>query len=195
MKALERKYSKSDRIVVKAKFSAWVFARQFFLAAVLGGALAAVWVYAEQIEHFLLKSTGDLQYLTEDNLKWALLGCAGFVVLCVILQAISLYSRELIVTEDKFIYRVGIIAVKSAVINLNTIKSVEYDATFMERILGYGRISVIVDAQHPYVIRGISGAGRLSARIMKQVSLITSESQKELVKLQLSGHIPDKKNK
>lgn len=195
MKALERKYSKSDRIVVKAKFSAWVFLRQFFLAAVLGGLLAVVWIYAADIEHFILRTDGPSQYLTEDNLKWALLGCAGFVVLCIILQAVSLYSRELIVTENKFVYRVGIIAVKSAVINLNTIKSVEYDSTFIERILGYGRISVIVDAQHPYVIRGISGAGRLSARIMKQVSLITSESQKELVKLQLTGYVPEQKRK
>lgn len=52
MKALERKYSRTERIVAKGKFSAWVFARTVLLAVILGGLIAVVWIFKDQIEGF-----------------------------------------------------------------------------------------------------------------------------------------------
>lgn len=192
MKALERKYSKSERIVARAKFSPTVFLRQVVLAIILGGIIAVVWIFNSKIEGFFTKSD-SVQYLTDYVMKWCVIGAGVFVLFCFILQAISLFSKELIVTENKLIYRQGILSVKSAVINITTIKSVEYDASVVSRLLNCGRIIVIIDAQKPYIIDGIIGADKLASRIMKQVSMKTTEIDKTLVQLHLEGIVPKNK--
>ena len=53
MKTLERKYSKSERVVAKARFSSWVFLRQLLVALLLGGIIAVLWVYGGKIVDFL----------------------------------------------------------------------------------------------------------------------------------------------
>ncbi|MBQ9276249.1 MAG: PH domain-containing protein [Clostridia bacterium] len=172
MKTLERKYSKSERIVAKAKFSSWVFVRQLLIALVLGGIIAVLWIFGPKILGFVNEKFGweiaEAKYFV--GLKWAILGSAGFVLLLVILQAISLYSKELILTEDKVVVRYGVFDVQNAIIPLSEIRIVESKQRLLQRIVHIGDISIISDAEKPYHIKGIVAADRLTRRIMKQMN-------------------------
>ena len=172
MKTLERKYSKSERIVAKAKFSSWVFLRQLVIALVLGGIIAVLWIFGNKIVDFANGKfdwhIAATKYFT--GLKWAILGSAGFVLILVILQAISLYSKELIVTEDKVVVRYGVFDVQNAIIPLSEIKIVESRQRLIQRLLHTGDVSIISDAEKPYHVSGIVAADRLTRRIMKQMN-------------------------
>ena len=182
MKALERKYSKSERIVAKAKFSAWVFLRQLIVAAVLGGIIAVLWIFGAKIIDFANGKFGWHIALSAyfKGLKWAILGCGGLVLVLIVLQAISLYSKELIVTEDKVIMRYGVFDVQNAIIPLSEIRIVESKQRFVQRILNTGDISIISDAEKPYVVKGIASADRLTRRIMKQVNYNKKMADKKM---------------
>ena len=114
MRSLERIYSRSERIVLRARFSGFAAAKLIIVAAVLGAIIALLWVYAPEIEGGLdPKFDGTVRYLTPVGLKWALLGAACFVIFLVICDAVSMYRQELIVTEDKFIFKQGVFKIRS----------------------------------------------------------------------------------
>lgn len=169
MKTLERRFSSSERIIAKAKFSAWVYISPVILALVLGGIIAVLWVFGGKIEG-LFGGTGTPQYLTEQNLRWALLGAAGVVLLSVLIVSLKLYSKELIVTEDKIVYREGISSVHNVVIPLKEVRILESHQTGFQRLFGIGTITIISDAEKPYNIKGIKSADRFSRRIIRQMS-------------------------
>lgn len=185
MKVLERTYSNTDRILCKAKFSAWVFLREILLTAVLSGILTVVWVFAEPIELFFTKAE-RVQYLADWNLRWAVLGIivfCGFITLC---EYVKLHSKELIVLEDKIVVREGILSVKNVIIPIIEIRIVETKQNCIQRILGTGDLMIVSDAEQPYIIKGIKQANKLSRRIMRQMAEIKKEQEKKL-KLQLTG--------
>ena len=185
MKALEKKYSKIDRILCKAKFSSWVFLKEVFLTAFLSGILTVIWVFANQIECFFTKA--DKAYILVDwNLRWAVLGIivfCGFVTLC---EYIKLHSKEMIVVEDKIVVREGILAVRNVIIPISEIRIIETQQSGLQRILGTGNLMIVSDAEKPYTIKGITQAEKLSRRIMRQMTEIKKEQEKK-VKLQLTG--------
>ena len=189
MKTLERKYSKSERIVAKAKFSSWVFARQLIIALVLGGIIAVLWIFGSQLINFANEKFGwaiaEEKYFV--GLKWAILGCAGFVLLLVILQAISLYSKELILTEDKVVVRYGACDVQNVIIPLSEIRIVESRQRLLQRLVHTGDVSIISDAEKPYNIKGIVAADRLTRRIMKQMNYNKTSNDKK-IKISLMGY-------
>lgn len=126
MRKLERTYSKSERIIARARFSAWAFLREILLAAILGGAIAALWIFAGDIEGALDPNySGAPKYLSPDNLKWALLAAGLLVALIAVMHAISLYFREIIVTEDKFLYRSGVGNTVSVMLPLSEIRYID----------------------------------------------------------------------
>ena len=188
MKTLERKYSKSERVVAKARFSSWVFLRQLLVALLLGGIIAVLWVYGGKIVDFLNEKLHQnillATYIT--GLKWTILGCAVFVLALVIVQAISLYSKELILTEDKIVFRYGVFDVENAIIPLNEIRIVESKQKLVQRILHTGDINIVSDAEKPYRIKGIVAADRLSRRVMKQVHMNKQDTEKRF-RLSLVG--------
>ncbi len=188
MKTLERKYSKSERIVAKARFSAWAYAWVIILAAVLGGAIAALWLFGAQLENFFTKAGGEAMYLTEQNLKYALAGSACLVVVCAIAQAIALYGKECVVTEDKIVYREGVLAVKNVVVPLNEVRIVESKQNVIQRLLRTGTVTIISDAEQPYKIKGITAADKFARRIMRQVADAKAESDSKRMQLQLEGY-------
>lgn len=194
MKALERKYSKSDRIIAKAKFTSWVFLRQVLIAAILGGLVAVLWIFRNKIEGVFTKDYENLKFLTDDNMRWILLGCGGFVLLCVIIQAISLYSRECVLTESRVAYRIGFLNVKDIVLPLTAIKMVESESNIFQRLLHIGSITIITDAEKPYRIKNVTGADRFARRIMKQINDAQLEKEKKMMQLQLTGHPVKMKN-
>ena len=126
MRNLERVYSKSERIVVRARFSALVFVKEIFLAAVLGTVIALLWVYAADIERALNKSfDGTVQWLTPQNLRWALLGAGCLVLLVTLCEAVKMYRREIIVTEDKFVFKQGVFKITSVMLPLAEIRYID----------------------------------------------------------------------
>ena len=182
MKTLERKYSKSERIVAKAKFSTWVFLRQLIIAIILGGIIAVLWIFGDKIIDFINNKLSQHIALSAyyKGLKWAILGCSGLVLVLVVLQAISLYSKELIVTEDKVIMRYGVFDVQNAIIPLSEIRIVESKQRFFQRLVRTGDINIISDAEKPYVVKGIASADRLTRRIMKQVNYNKKTADKKM---------------
>lgn len=182
MKTLERKYSKSERIVAKAKFSAWVFLRQVLIALILGGIIAVLWIFGDKIVGFINEKLSQNIALETyiSGLKWAILGSAGFVLFLVVLQAISLYSKELVVTEDKVVLRYGVFDVQNAIIPLSEIRIVESKQNFLQRIGNTGNISIISDAEKPYNLKGVVAAERLTRRIMTQVNYNKRNSERKM---------------
>ena len=184
MKTLERKFSSSERIIAKAKFSAWAYMSCVIVALVLGGIIAVLWIFGGKLEG-LLGVENAPKYLTEQNLRWALLGAAGVVLFTVILVSLKLYGKELIVTEDKIVYREGISSVRNVVIPLKEVRILESHQTGLQRLCGVGSITIISDAEKPYKISGIKSADRFSRRIIRQMSEVrrAQESARFILKL------------
>ena len=158
MRKLERTYSGSERIIARARFSAWAFLREIFVAALLGGVIAVLWIQ------------GQARYLTPDNLRWAMLGAGVFVILLALLHALSLYRQEIIVTEDKFLYRSGVGSTVSVMLPLSEIRYIDVRQNFLQQLLGYGKIKIITDGEEPFVICNLVRPERFARRIMKQCS-------------------------
>lgn len=177
MKSLERRYSKIERIVAKARFSPWVFSVTAIVAIVLGGLISVLWVFRDAIEGWFTKED-TAKFLTDDVMRWVLLGGAGVVLICFIVQLIRFNSRELLVTEDKIVYREGIASMKTVVIPLSEIRIVEMEQGVFQRLAGVGDMLVVSDAEKPYRIKNVASADRLTRKIMSQIMLVRKESSK-----------------
>ncbi len=169
MKTLEKKYSKIERVVAKGKFSACVYLRSVLLAVILGGLTAVVWIFKDKIEGLFTK-TEPAQYLTDDVMRWVLLGVGVVVLASLLIETICLNSKELVLTPDKVVFREGILSTRTVVIPLCEIKMVETKQNALERLLGVGRILIVSDAQQPYLVKNVKSPDRLSRRIMRQVA-------------------------
>ena len=154
------------------------------VALVLGGIIAALWLFGGKIEG-LFGVANAPKYLTEQNLRWALLAAAGVVLISVLLVSLKLYSKELIVTEDKIVYREGISSVHNVVIPLKEVRILESHQTGFQRMFGIGTITIISDAEKPYTIKGVKSADRFSRRIVRQMSEVrrAQESTRFVLKL------------
>ncbi len=169
MKTLERKFSSSERIVAKAKFSAWAYLSCAIVAIVLGVIIALLWEFGGKIEG-LFGGTGEPKYLAPEYLRWALLGAAGVVLIIALIITIKLFSKELIVTEDKIVYRAGILSVHNVVIPLKEVRILESHQSGLQALVGVGSITIISDAEKPYDIKGIKSVDRFSRRVIRQMS-------------------------
>lgn len=169
MKTLEKKYSKIERVVAKGKFSACVYLRTVLLAALLGGIVAVIWVFKDKIEGLFTKSE-PAQYLTDDVMRWVLLGAGVVVLASVVIETVRLNSKELVLTPDKVVFREGILSVRSVVIPLCEIKMVETKQNFFQRLVGVGSLLIVSDAQQPYLVKNLKSPDRLSRRIMRQAA-------------------------
>lgn len=190
MKTLERKYSKNERIVAKAKFSAWAYAGEVFIALVLAAAIALLWVYSEPVVNFFNSKTSSTIDVAayQAILKWVMLGAAGLAIVLISAQAVALYGKEFIVTEDKIAMRNGVLNVKNIVIPLSEIRIVESEQNLFQRLVGTGNLLITSDAEKPYCIKGIKQADRLSRRIMRQVTYMRNNESKKF-QLQLAGSV------
>jgi len=195
MKALERRYSKSERIVARAKFSPWFYLHDLNVAIILGVAIALLWIFNSQIEGFFTKDYSNVTILTDAVMKWITVGAAGVIAIIFIVISCFLYFRELIVTEDKAIYRYGCFDIHSEAIHINKIKSVEYRQSLIGQIFNYGTIYIVItDESRRRPIKGVVAPQRITKRIMEQVSKNTNERANQLVRLQLAGSVPKKKH-
>ena len=101
MKTLERKYSKIERIVAKGKFSTWTFFGTALIAAILGSIVAVVWIFKDKIEALFTKTT-PAQYLTDDVMRWVLLGAGGVVLVCFLIRLIKWNCKEFSYPRDNY---------------------------------------------------------------------------------------------
>ena len=172
MRKLERTYSGTERIVARARFSAWAFLREVFIAALLGGIIAVLWVFAGDIEGALDPNfSGEPRYLTPEVFKWTMVGAGGFVILLALLHALSLHMQEIIITEDKFLYRSGIGSTVNVMLPLGEIRYIDVRQNAVQLRLGYGKIKIITDGEEPFVICNLVRPERFARRIMKQCSV------------------------
>lgn len=179
MRRLERIYSRTERIVARPRFSGWTFLRELFIAAVLGGIVAVLWIYGGAIEKALDPSfSGTARYLSEANLKWALLGCGIFVLFLLVLHVIDFYQRIILITEDKFVYKAGLLSTKSVMLPLNEIRYVDVSQNFIQAILGYGKIKLITEGEAPFVIviKNVVRPQKCARRLMQQCSCVRESS-------------------
>ncbi|MGN0744884.1 MAG: PH domain-containing protein [Christensenellales bacterium] len=188
MKTLERKYAKIDRIVAKGRFSAWTFVLTALVATVLGGIVAVIWIFKDQIEALFTKTT-PAQHLTDDVMRWVLLGVACAVVVCFLLQLIKFKSKELVLTEDKVVYREGFLNVRTVVIPLAEIKMVETKQNALQRLVGVGGLLIVSDAEQPYLVRGVKSADRMTRRIMRQIADMKKASETRGTRMQIVGRV------
>ncbi len=172
---MERTYSRSERIVAKAKFTYWVYLREVLLAAVLGGILAVIWIFADQIEGLI-----KIEFLTEAVLKYILLGCAGAVLLAVLMEAVSRYRKEALITQEKFVARSGVVSLKNAQLPINEIKSVETKQMLFQRLLRYGNVTIITDAEKPLIVKWVVQPERFAQKITKQKTRTEKDENKAM---------------
>ena len=193
MKTLERRYSKAERIIAKAKFSASVYARSIIIAIILGGIIGVIWVFKDSIERLITKNEGPATILTDDIMRWVLLGAGLFVLLCLLIQTIALNAKELIVTEDKVVFRAGVLSVSNTTIPINEIVIIETKQNLLQRICNTGTVIIVSDAEQPYKIKGVKSADRLTRRIMRQVATVKRESEARRMQLQLASYVPKRR--
>ena len=93
MKALERTYRKSERVVSKARFTYVVFLRELLIAAILGGIIAVLYIYKADINKLVGKDI-----MTDQILQYVTAGCAGLVLILCIIEGISKWQKEVVVT-------------------------------------------------------------------------------------------------
>ncbi len=192
MKTLERRFSKTDRIIAKAHFSSAVYLRNLLVALILGGIIGVLWGFNEQIERVVFKHD-HVMYFTDDIMKWVLVGAAAFVLLGLIVRAISIYSKEFIVTEDKLAVRKGFLSVVNDTIPLSKIINIETKQRLFQRLLNFGTITVYSDGLLPISVSGVKAVDRLSRRILKQVDAAKREAEGRRMQLQLAQHVPKHK--
>lgn len=134
-------------------------------------AIAALWIFADDIEGALDPNFGgSARFLTPENLKWAMVGAGGFVILLTVLHALSIYMQEIIVTEDKFLYRSGVGSTVNVMLPLSEIRYIDVRQNIVQLILGYGQIKIITDGEEPFVIKNLVRPERFARRIMRQCS-------------------------
>ena len=92
------------------------------------------------------------------------------------MHAISLYFREIIVTEDKFLYRSGVGNTVSVMLPLSEIRYIDVRQGPLQSLLGYGKIKVITDGEEPFVINNLVRPERFARRIMYQCSVVREQS-------------------
>lgn len=167
MRTLEKTYSKSERIVAKAKFSCWVFWHEILLAVLLGGIIAVLWIFTENINGFVGKTI-----LTESILKYVMIGAFAFIVVVFIAEALFRYEKEAIITDKKFVVRMlgKHLGVNEAQMPLEQIKGVKFRQRFLERLFRYGTVEIYSDASDPITIKGITQPDRFVQCLSRQVS-------------------------
>lgn len=162
---------------------------RIFLAAVLGGIIAVLWIYGGTIEKALDPNfSGTAKYLSEQNLKWAMLGCALFVLLVAVLHGISVFRREIIVTEDKFLYKSGVGSVESIMLPLSAIRYIDVRQNVFQSMLGYGKIRVITDGEEPFKIGNLVRPEKFARKIMYQCSIVRENVTRPQLRLDMAGN-------
>ncbi len=186
MKTLDKR---SDRIVAKARFSCLVFIREILLAVVLGGGVGAIWWFNDEIENLILKHGQPAMYLKDEYMRWAIVAVGALVLLCFIIDAIRIACKKLYLTEDRLVYHVGVINVRTASIPLRAIKSIETKQNPLTALFGVGSLVIVSDATKPYVVKGVVRAERFARRIMRQVDrhlLPSNNGANQLVTIRLA---------
>lgn len=187
MRVLERTFRKSERIVAKAKFTYMVFLREVLIAAILGGIIAVLWIFTPQINELLKQ-----KILTQSILKWAVVGAGAFVVVLGIFEAIAKWNKEAVITDRKFAARTGVLRLRDIQIPLNQIKSVEVEQNGIQRILGYGNVTIVFDAMTPFKIKGITAPVRFAQSLTRQKSRYEFETSNKSFRLELATTVPNK---
>ena len=183
MKALERTYRKSERVVSKARFTYAVFLRELLVAAILGGIIAVLYIYKADINKFVGKDI-----MTDQILQYVTAGCAGLVALLCIIEGISKWQKEAVVTDRKYAVRVGLIKRIDLQLPLNQIKAVNVTQNFFERTFCCGKVTVVVDAITPVTIKGICSPLKFAQSITRQKSRYEYECSNKAVQLVLAPH-------
>ena len=111
---------------------------------------------------------GTVQWLTPQNLRWALLGAGCLVLLVTLCEAVKMYRREIIVTEDKFVFKQGVFKITSVMLPLAEIRYIDVHQNLIQIALGYGKIRVITDGETPFVIKGLVRPEKFARKVMKQ---------------------------
>lgn len=169
MKALERKYSKLERVVAKGKFSCCNYFITALIALILGGLTAAIWIFKDKIEAVITK-TEPATHLTDDVMRWVLLGVGVVVFVSFLIETIKFKSKELVLTPDKVAFREGVLNVRTSTVQLVEIKMVETKQNIFQRLLGVGNLIIVSDAQKPHIVKNVKSPDRLSRKIMKQAA-------------------------
>ena len=183
MKALERTYRKSERVVSKARFTYVVFLRELLVAAILGTIIALLYVYKDAINEGI-----GQEILTAEILQWIAVGAGGLVLLLCILEGISKWQRESVITDRKFAVRMGIFKRIDVQLPLDQIKAVNVTQNLFERIFCYGKVIVIVDAMSPVIVKGICSPLKFAQSITRQKNRYEFENSNKSMHLVLAPH-------
>lgn len=183
MKALERTYRRSERVVSKARFTYVFFLRELLVAAILGTIVALLYVYKTDINTAIGKDI-----LTDEILAYVAAGCGALVLILCLFEGISKWQKEAVVTDRKFAVRVGIFRRVDVQMPLNQIKEVRVTQNLFERIFCYGKVIVIVDAMTPLVVKGICSPLRFAQSITRQKNRYEHSSGNKTMQLVLAPH-------
>ncbi len=186
MKALERSYSKTERIIAKAKFSAVVYFRCVLLAVILGVIIFLQYEFRGPICAFIAEKLKKTIEISDFVLKMELLAAGILVIISILLTAFSIYRKECIVTETKVVFRKGLIARDCVAIPIASIANIEIGQRFFQRIFNMGKIIVVPESGKIEEIKGVVAPDRLMRRILQQANAAKRESESKRMRLLLS---------
>lgn len=95
----------------------------------------------------------------------------------------------MIITEDKFIVRWGVINVKSLMLPLNEIKIVESEQNIVQMLFRSGNLLIISDAEKPYKVKNLVMPNKLSIKIMRQITQLRTSTNRNL-NVQFGAYVP-----
>ncbi|MDR3216697.1 MAG: PH domain-containing protein [Clostridiaceae bacterium] len=129
MRYIENRLPPQERIVAKARFSAWVFMREVLLAAVLGVGIYLAYKYAD---------------IDINIIYYIAAGSGGLVLLSLIQHIISRAGYELLLTEKRLAGRIGFFNLSYIDTQLAQINNLYTKASLLGRIFGYGKVFVTI---------------------------------------------------
>ena len=99
--------------------------------------------------------------------------CAGGLVLIIaFMHGLSFYAREMILTEDKLIYHVGLLNREIVTIQLYEIVNTQVDQGPFQTIVNTGRIEISGSGGDSYVINHVIAPDKFARRVIHQATAI-----------------------
>ena len=114
--------------IVKIFQEHWILRLSYWLSYLLGIAGLAVGWFAIVLDNQIL--------------NYAIMGAGGLLILMAISANLKFNFREAVLTNDRMIFKRGIIAVKTEEQRLRNTSTIEIDQTILGRILGYATIKL-----------------------------------------------------
>lgn len=128
---------------------------------------------------FLLLWIGLVSSVPFFREPWVILGCSVFLVVLLVLlglKALSWSRVNFVLTNERLIYRSGVISKQSSEKPLSKVSDISTSQLIIDRLLGYGDLIIELTGKEQVPLFRMPDPENLKAQILKQVNAHSSRS-------------------